>query len=253
MIMSDQSFHLTNLPVSTFHALVLLVDDQAIVGEAVRRMVAPECDMDFHHCVDASDALTTANRVHPTVILLDLLMPNLEGLDLLRLLRANPATSETPILVLSVREDAAMKELAFEYGANDYLVKLPDRIEMVARLRYHSRAYLLGRQRDEAFHAVKESEIHLTEKNIEMAKCCQAVEAALTQVQQLQDLLPICSQCKRIRADKNYWQQIEAYLSQHAEVKFSHGYCPECYAEWMRQLDDWIAISPSTNEGESHE
>ncbi len=247
--MPDQASHPISLPASTFHALVLLVDDQAIVGEAVRRMLAPEPDLDFHHCADAQEAVTTANRIHPTVILLDLLMPNMEGLTLLRLLRANPATSETPILVLSVREDAAMKEIAFEYGANDYLVKLPDRIELVARLRYHSRAYLLSRQRDEAFRALKESEIQLTEKNAEMAKCCQAVETALAQVHQLQGLLPICSRCKRIRDDKrddkNYWQQIEMYLSQHAEVMFSHGYCPECYAEWMRQLDAWVATKPS--------
>lgn len=245
MIMSNQASHPANLPESTFHSLVLLVDDQAMVGEAVRRMVAREPDMDFHHCADAREAAAAANRIHPTVILLDLLMPNIEGLTLLRLLRANPATSETPILVLSVREDAAMKGLAFEYGANDYLVKLPDRIELVARLRYHSRACLLHRQREEAFHALKESELHLTRKNAELAKCCQEVEAALAQIQQLQELLPICSQCKRIRDDKNYWQQIERYLSQHSEVKFSHGYCPECYDEWLRQMDVWLAANPT--------
>ena len=248
--MSDQASHPASLPESTFHALVLLVDDQAIVGEAVRRMVAQECDMDFHHCDDAREAVAAANRIHPTVILLDLLMPNLAGLTLLRLLRANPATSETPILVLSVREDAIMKATAFEYGASDYLVKLPDRIELVARLRYHSHAHLLSRQRSEAFRAIKESETQLSEKNAEISKSCQALEAALTQVRQLQELLPICSQCKRIRNDKNYWQQIEIYLSQHAEVKFSHGYCPECYGKWVRDLNTWIAEKPSPK-GES--
>ena len=245
MIMSNQASHPASLPESTFHSLVLLVDDQAMVGEAVRRMLAREGDMDFQHCAEAQEALTTANRIHPTVILLDLLMPNMEGLTLLRLLRANPATSEIPILVLSVREDAAMKHTAFEQGANDYLVKLPDRTELVARLRYHSRAFLLHRQRDEAYHALKESEIHLTGKNAELTVCCQAVEAALAQVEQLQELLPICSQCKRIRDGKNYWQQIEKYLSQHSEAKFSHGYCPECRDEWLRQMAVWNAANPT--------
>jgi PleD family two-component response regulator len=249
MIMSNPASHPASRPGFTFNALVLLVDDQAMVGEAVRRMIARETDMDFQHCANAQDAVTTANRIHPTVILLDLMMPNIEGLTLLRLLRANPATSETPILVLSVREDAVMKEHVFEQGANDYLVKLPDRIELVARLRYHSRAHLLSRQRDEAFHDLKESELHLTEKNAEMTRCCQEVETALAQVQQLQELLPICSQCKRIRDDKNYWQQIEKYLSQHSEVKFSHGYCPECYDEWMRQMDAWNAANPTAKGG----
>lgn len=243
--MSNQTSQLSSFPDSAFHALVLLVDDQAMVGEAVRRMVAPESNMDFHHCADPREAVATANRIHPTVILLDLQMPNLDGLTLLRLLRANPATSETPILILSVREDAAMKETVFECGANDYLVKLPDRIELIVRLRYHSRAYLLNRQRDEAFRALKESEIQLTEKNAEMTKCCQAVEAALAQVRQLHQLLPICSRCKRVRDDQNYWRQIEGYLSEHAEVKFSHGYCEECGAKWMQDLDAWTAAHPS--------
>ncbi|HSY17167.1 MAG TPA: response regulator [Candidatus Acidoferrales bacterium] len=242
--MSNPASHPASPPEATFNALVLLVDDQAMVGEAVRRMIARESDMDFQHCADAQEAVTTANRIHPTVILLDLLMPDMDGLTLLRQLRDNPATRETPILVLSVREDAVMKERAFEQGANDYLVKLPDRIELVARLRYHSRAHLLSRQRDEAFHALKESELHLTEKNKEMTRCCQEVETALAQIQQLRELLPMCGQCKRIRDDKNYWQQIEKYLSQHTEVKFSHSYCPECYDEWMRQMDAYLAANP---------
>ena len=47
--------------------------------------------------------------------------------------------------------------------------------------------------------------------------------------QQLNGLLPICSYCKKIRDDRNYWQQVEGYISKHSEVQFSHGICPDCY------------------------
>lgn len=146
-------------------ALVLLVDDQPIVGEAVRRLLVDEPDMDLHYCAHADEAVATASRIRPTVILQDLVMPELDGLELVRRFRENGATHSTPIVVLSVKEDPLVKSEAFAAGANDYVVKLPDRAELIARLRYHSRAYLGQVQRDEAFQALRESQQQLLETN----------------------------------------------------------------------------------------
>lgn len=129
---------------------VLLVDDQAMIGEALRRMLAPEQDIDFHFCQDPTQAVRVANRVHPTVILQDLVMPEIDGLTLVRYFRANPPTREVPLIVLSSKEEALTKAEAFAVGANDYLVKLPDRLEILARIRYHSRGYINLLQRNEA-------------------------------------------------------------------------------------------------------
>ena len=64
------------------------------------------------------------------------------------------------------------------------------------------------------------------------------LEQALANVKQLQGLLPICSYCKRIRDDRNYWQQVESYISVHSGVQFSHSYCPDCYDKHVKpQLD----------------
>jgi len=145
--------------------MVLLVDDQPIVAEAVRRILADLDDIDFHYCSESNEALQLAIRIKPTVILQDLIMPNLDGLDLLRLYRANPATQDVPIIVLSVKEEPKVKAKAFELGANDYLVKLPDRVELLARLRYHSHSYLNKIQRDEAYRALRESQKQLQDTN----------------------------------------------------------------------------------------
>src|SRR5258706_8841657 len=83
------------------HVMVLLVDDQAMVCEAVRRALANQTDMDFHYCADAREALTVANQIKPTVILQDLVMPGIDGLTLLSQYRANPITKDIPIIVLS--------------------------------------------------------------------------------------------------------------------------------------------------------
>ncbi|MCP4701596.1 MAG: response regulator [Gammaproteobacteria bacterium] len=129
---------------------VLLVDDQPIIGEGVRRMLAGDEDIDFHYCQDPTLAIRTAKEISPTVILQDLVMPEIDGLTLVRYFRANPSTRNVPLIVLSSKEEAGTKAEAFGLGANDYLVKLPDRLEVIARIRYHSTAYINLLERDEA-------------------------------------------------------------------------------------------------------
>jgi sigma-B regulation protein RsbU (phosphoserine phosphatase) len=143
---------------------VLLIDDQAIIGEAVRRMLAGEADVEFLYCQDPADAVRTANEYGPTVILQDLVMPQIDGLTLVKFIRANPATREVPLIVLSSKEEALVKADAFALGASDYIVKLPDRIELIARIRHHSRGYINLLQRNEAFQALQASQKALAEE-----------------------------------------------------------------------------------------
>lgn len=145
--------------------VVLLVDDQAIVGHKVREMLQPERDIQLHFCQDPTKAVELANEIKPTVILQDLIMPELDGLTLLKRFRANSSTRETPMIVLSSKEEATIKAQAFALGANDYLVKLPDRIELVARIRHHSRGYVAQLQRNEAYRKLAETNEALARVN----------------------------------------------------------------------------------------
>ena len=153
-----------------FGVMVLLVDDQPIIGEAVRRALVKETDIDFHFCCDPSEAIEVAERTKPTVILQDLVMPGVDGLTLVRQYRAHAATQDVPIIVLSTNEEATVKSAAFTAGANDYLVKLPNNVELLARIRYHSKAYWNQLQRDEAYRALRESQQQLMEANIELQR-----------------------------------------------------------------------------------
>src|SRR5882757_759667 len=152
------------------NCVVLLVDDQLMIGEMVRRALANEPTIVFHFCSEPGEAIKTAERIAPTVILQDLVMPGIEGLTLVREYRALEATRNTPIIVLSTREDPTTKKDAFAVGANDYIVKLPDSIELIARIRYHSQAYLSRRQRDGAYKALHESQRQLMAANIELLR-----------------------------------------------------------------------------------
>jgi len=161
----------TRFPASDeYIALVLLVDDQMMIAETVRRMVADQPDIDFHYCSEGEKALGVAEQIKPTVILQDLILPGVGGLTLVQQYRSNPVTKDIPVIVLSTTEDATTKSEAFKQGANDYLVKLPAPIELLARIRYHSKAYLNQVQRDEAYIALRESQQRLVEANFELQR-----------------------------------------------------------------------------------
>lgn len=116
---------------------ILVVDDQSFVGMALTRMLAAEIDLKLHSCLEAEAAVARANELRPDLILQDLIMPNVDGLTLVKLFRGNPTTAKTPILVLSANDDAATRDRALAAGANDYIVKLPPPAELVAILRRH--------------------------------------------------------------------------------------------------------------------
>lgn len=120
---------------------VMLVDDQHIIAEAMRRMLSDNVDIEFFYCQNPTRAIEAAKEFRPTVILQDLVMPEVDGLMLVKFFRACPDTRDIPLIVLSSQEKPDVKYRAFENGANDYMVKFPDKLEVLARIRYHSRAY----------------------------------------------------------------------------------------------------------------
>jgi signal transduction histidine kinase/HPt (histidine-containing phosphotransfer) domain-containing protein len=166
------------LPVTDEQARVLLVDDQAAVADAVRRILSHQRDIEFHYCANSREAVAAAERVKPTVILQDLVMPEIDGLTLVSQFRSNAATKEIPIIVLSTNENPEVKGHAFAIGANDYVVKLPGRIELIARIRYHSKAYLNLLQRDEAYRALSASQGQLLESNASLVSLNRKLEQA---------------------------------------------------------------------------
>jgi two-component system chemotaxis family response regulator WspR len=156
--------------VTQFKVRVLLVDDQLIIVEAIRRMLSEQNDIEFHYITDASAAAATARQLQPTVILQDLVMPGVDGFTLIREYRDDPALHHVPVIVLSAKDDAKLKAHSFSVGANDYVVKLPDRLELLARIRYHSAGYISRLQRDEAFQFLRASQKNLADANIELQK-----------------------------------------------------------------------------------
>ena len=153
-----------------FKVRVLLVDDQLIIVEAVRRMLAGHADIEFRYVTDPLAALTTARMVRPTVILQDLVMQGSDGFQLIQAYKDDETLRAVPVVVLSTKEEAKLKAHAFAVGAHDYLVKLPDRLELMARIRHHSAGYISGLQRDAALRSLRATREELTRVNEELRR-----------------------------------------------------------------------------------
>ncbi|MDI3493407.1 MAG: hypothetical protein PWP17_1290 [Desulfomicrobiaceae bacterium] len=127
---------------------VLLVDDEFLIGEAMRIKLASQRDIAFHYCREPDRALEVALSVHPTVILLDLVMPGVNGLTMVKFFKTSEDFGDVPLIVLSAREEPELKKKAFDLGADDYMIKVPDKLELIARIRCHSERYIFRLQRD---------------------------------------------------------------------------------------------------------
>lgn len=144
----------------------------------------------------------------PRLALLDWMMPGLSGPDVCRRVRALKRPEPTYLLLLTANDRVEDVVAGLRSGANDYVTKPFVEEELRARLD-------VGRM--------------VVELQTSLAARVRELEAALAQVKQLHGLLPICCYCKKVRDDKNYWQQVEAYVSRHTAAQFSHTICPDCY------------------------
>jgi sigma-B regulation protein RsbU (phosphoserine phosphatase) len=158
---------------------------------------------------DGAEAWTALQRDDaPPLAILDWMMPELDGVEICRRVREIPTSTPPYLILLTAKTERGDVVAGLDAGANDYLKKPFDRGELRARLQ-------VGAQ-------VLELQKNLAERISEL-------EDALAQVNQLRGLLPICSYCKNIRDEQNFWQRVDSYLMEHADVMFSHGICPDCY------------------------
>ena len=138
-------------------------------------MLLSEKDIEYHYCGDPAKALAEAERLRPTVILQDLVMPQVDGMTLAKEFRQNPGTVDVPLIVLSAKEEPVVKAECFANGANDYLVKLPDKVELIARIRYHSAGYINLLERIRAHKALQASQKALAQELSEAADYVRAL------------------------------------------------------------------------------
>ncbi len=173
---------------------IVAAEDDA-VARAVLRQALRNLGHETFEAEDGLSALARLDESSARVVVSDWMMPGVDGLELCRRIRARAGT-EYVYFILLTSSDATdeNRRAAADAGVDDFLTKPLDFTELWTRLR------------------VAERILRYT-----------------TQVRQLEEMLPICSYCKKIRDDQNYWQQIEGYINERTGSEFSHSVCPDCY------------------------
>jgi len=152
----------------------------------------------------------------PEIAVLDWMMPGIEGIEICRRLHTTPGFELVYIILVTSRGGKEDLSYGLAAGANDYIAKPFDPVELEARVRVGQRMVKLQRS---------------------LAARVTEVEAALAHVQRLQGLLPICSYCKKVRNEANYWEQVESYFTTHSDLDFTHSICPQCTEKMLREVD----------------
>ena len=174
--------------------------------------------------INGSLALTSAKKHSPDLILLDILMPEMSGYEVCQQLKADERTQEIPVIFLSALAETLDRVKAFSTGGVDYITKPFQVEEVLARVETHLTIRNLQKELQEKNAQLEMKNEQLQEKNIQL-------QEALDNVKTLKGFIPICANCKKIRDDEGFWEQVEIYVRDHTEAEFSHGICPDCAQE----------------------
>ena len=186
----------------------ILIAEDDFTSRAVLTSVLKKHGHDVVETVNGSKALEIMKQPGaPSLAILDWMMPEMDGLDVVKHIRSMETERPPYILMLTTRDDKTDIIAGLEAGADDYLSKPFDPGELRARVE-------VGRR--------------IIEMQDALVTQVQELRQALSHIRTLQDILPICSFCKKIRNDQGYWDQVDAYVSKHMNAQFSHGICPSC-------------------------
>lgn len=192
----------------------ILIAEDDLVSRRLLEATLTKWGYEVAHACDGLAAWEALQQpAAPSLAILDWMMPGLDGVEVCRRIRAIPARQPLYLILLTAKGARADIVAGLQAGADDYVAKPFDPEELQARLQVGVRMIQLQRS---------------------LSDRVQELEDALSQVKQLRGLLPICAYCKKIRDDKSYWQEVEGYISMHAEVQFSHGICPGCYEKFVK-------------------
>lgn len=199
---------------------ILIAEDDAFQRAALEDLLA-EWRYDVVAVEDGPQAWTELQKPDaPTIALLDWQMPGLSGLDLCAKLRAQEPQRPRHLILVTASSSAEDVRRGLEAGADDYVRKPFDEVELQARIRAGVRSVSLKQ---------------------ELAQRIQELETAKEKIRTLEGILPVCSYCRKIKDDADRWRKMEDYISEHSEATFSHGVCPACYASviepQLRDLD----------------
>jgi DNA-binding response OmpR family regulator len=203
---------------------VLIVEDDPFFQRVLHKRIAAEGYQVFA-ANDGREGMKAIVSFEPDLVISDWMMPEVDGLELCQSVKTGLREAAPYFILLTAKGEISNRLLALDTGADDYLVKPCDQGELMARVRAGLRIVLLTQD-------LRQSVTELNQANSEL----QNVRAEVSRLSQ--ELLPICSFCKKVRDGEGEWINLEDYLSERAQLDVTHGICPTC------RVEHYPALSP---------
>jgi CheY-like chemotaxis protein len=187
---------------------LMIVDDNPLNIQLLVEVFSNDYDVIF--ASSGLEALTIAAQTLPDLILLDIQMPGMSGYEVCKALKSDPLLQDIPVIFVTAMSQQDDEINGLELGAVDYITKPFNMAIVQLRVRTHIELRLQRK-----INALRTAEL----------------EVALANIRTLQEILPVCMYCKKIRDDDGYWSQLDSYIREHTDSEFSHGICPDCLRE----------------------
>ncbi len=211
---------------------------------------------------DARQALSILKEETFDIVISDVIMPGMSGFDLCRTIKADPTLRDTSIILLTALQEPEDIVKGLGSGADNFIIKpynleiLLNRIEYILankkirqsngpelkfEVMFAGKRYSIASQQMQIIDLLLSTYETILYKNRELERINKELKEALSTITQLQGMLPICSNCHKIRDDDGYWHRVEEYIEKHSDVTFTHSLCPEClnklYPEYAAKIN----------------
>lgn len=190
---------------------VLYVEDENFSREEIHQLLQTRVRQ-VYVAQNGAEGLELFRKNGPDLVVTDILMPVLDGLKMVKEIRTH--NRNIPIIVTTAYSETSYMMDAIDAGIDQYVIKPIELEKFFAAI--EKCAEIIGSR--------KAAKRHQEERE----RLIGDLQEALAKVKLLSGLLPICASCKKIREGNGYWTQVESYIREHSEAKFSHGLCPEC-------------------------
>jgi CheY-like chemotaxis protein len=209
-------------------AMRILIAEDDLTSRNILAALLKKKGHEVMETTNGADAWTVMQKPDaPRMAILDWMMPEMDGLEVVRRIRELQTEQPPYLIMLTAKGEKSDIVVGLDAGADDYLVKPFDAGELKARIE-------VGRR--------------IVDLQMRLAEQVTALQQALKHIKTLQGIIPICSFCKKIRNDKGYWDQVEAYVGKHSQAEFSHSICPECMAIHYPEYADEIENDDNADE-----
>jgi two-component system response regulator VanR len=239
---------------------ILIVEDSVTQAQKLQFILEEE-HFAVHVVENGKKAFEYMETEIPTIIISDVLMPEMNGFELCAQVKKDSRFKNIPVILLTTLSDPQDIIKGLENGADNFITKPYERDYLLSRIEYilsnqklrqdvrrrtsemgleiffSGRKYFITSEKMQIVDLLLSTYEAVIQKNIELERLNKELKTANDNIRILKGLIPICANCKKVRNDDGFWEQVEVYIREHSEADFSHSICPTCLEELYPDID----------------